>query len=100
MSTRRTAGVADLKARLSEYLRAAKAGEEVVITERGRAVARIMAIRSGGDADSDRDVLVRAGILRPAKRGIPRRFWTRSPAARDREGLVVAGLLDERRQGR
>jgi len=97
---RRSAGIAHLKARLSEYFQAAKAGEEIVITERGRAVARITPIRPGDDADSDRNALVRAGILQPAKREIPRRFWTGQAAARDPKGRVLAGLIEERREGR
>ena len=36
----RTATVSKLKASLSEYLRQVKAGEEVLVTERGRPIAR------------------------------------------------------------
>lgn len=42
-----TAAVSRLKARLSEYLAKVKAGEEVVVTERGRPVARIVPVESG-----------------------------------------------------
>jgi prevent-host-death family protein len=38
-----TVAVRELKNRLSEYLRKVKAGERVVITERGRAIAMISA---------------------------------------------------------
>jgi prevent-host-death family protein len=38
--------VRDLKNRLSEYLRRVQAGEEVVVTSRGKAVARLSAPRS------------------------------------------------------
>lgn len=38
--------VRELKSRLSEYLRRAAAGEEVVVTSRGKAVARLTAPRS------------------------------------------------------
>jgi prevent-host-death family protein len=38
-----TVAIRELKNRLSEYLRKVKAGERVVITERGRAVAIISA---------------------------------------------------------
>lgn len=37
-----TVGVRELKAQLSEYLRRVKAGETVIITERGRAIGRIV----------------------------------------------------------
>jgi prevent-host-death family protein len=35
-------GVRELKSRLSEYLRRVKAGETVIITERGRPIGRIV----------------------------------------------------------
>lgn len=38
--------VRELKDRLSEYLRRVEAGEEVVVTSRGRAVARLAAPRA------------------------------------------------------
>jgi prevent-host-death family protein len=38
--------VRELKSRLSEYLRKVAAGEEVVVTSRGKAVARLVAPRS------------------------------------------------------
>lgn len=37
-----TVGVRELKAQLSEYLRHVKAGETVIITERGRPIGRIV----------------------------------------------------------
>jgi len=39
--------VRELKSRLSEYLRKVDAGEEVVVTSRGKAVARLLAPRAG-----------------------------------------------------
>lgn len=41
-----TVSVAEAKARLSELLNQVKAGEEIVITRRGRPVARLAAIQS------------------------------------------------------
>ncbi len=40
------AGVAKVKARLSEYLARVRAGNEVLITEHGRPVARIVPVSS------------------------------------------------------
>ncbi len=39
-------GVKELKNRLTQYLRRAKQGEEVIVTERGRPIAIIQAIQS------------------------------------------------------
>lgn len=41
-----TVGVKELKNRLTQYLRRAKHGEEVVVTERGRPIAVIQPIQS------------------------------------------------------
>ena len=41
-----TAGVRDLKNRLTHYLGRAKRGEEVIVTERGRPVAVLTSIQS------------------------------------------------------
>ncbi len=37
-------GVRDLKARLSEYLRAVKTGQTVIITEHGRPIGRLTSV--------------------------------------------------------
>ena len=37
-----TTGIRDLKARLRKYLEAVRGGEEIVVTDRGRPVARII----------------------------------------------------------
>jgi prevent-host-death family protein len=55
-----TVGVRQLRENLSAYLDRVKAGEEVIITERGKRIARIV-----GPAQLDR--LVNEGRARPAK---------------------------------
>lgn len=47
-----TVGVRELKNRLTQYLRRAKAGEDVVVTDRGKPIALIRAIRPGEPAAS------------------------------------------------
>jgi len=68
-----TVAVRELKNRLSEYLRKVKAGERVVVTERGKAVAVISAARSSMDQGIEALVRERAarwggGKPRGAKR--------------------------------
>ena len=58
----RTVTVRELKNRLSEYLRRVKAGERVVITERGKAVAVIST--AGRPIDEGIKALIRAGAAR------------------------------------
>lgn len=75
-----TVGVKALKNRLSEYLRVAATGETVVVTDRGRAVAEIIAPRVPADAsaaEAKLGELVRQGLMTPAPcvlRGRPRRM--------------------------
>ena len=60
-------GLKTLKNKLSEYVRLAAAGETVVITDRGRAVAEI--VPPGREPESVIERGVREGWIRPAKRG-------------------------------
>jgi len=47
-----TVGIRELKNRLTHYLRQAKGGEEIVVTERGKPVALIQSISAGTGAVS------------------------------------------------
>src|SRR2546426_3465270 len=58
-------GVARLKAQLSRYLEMAKRGQEVIVTERGRPVAKLVALDGAHGADARRERLIRAGVLIP-----------------------------------
>ena len=64
--TREKANVAQLKARLSEYLRQVKGGGEVIITERGVAVARLVPLDTDERRASREQRLIRSGVLRAA----------------------------------
>lgn len=64
----RSVGIKVLKNRLSEYVRAAAAGETVLVTDRDRVVAQLIPPPSGG-ALSDQELIavgVREGWLTPA----------------------------------
>lgn len=56
-----------LKNKLSEYVRAAAAGETIVITDRGRPVAEIVPPRPKPESVIERGI--REGWVRPAVRG-------------------------------
>ena len=58
-----TVGVRELKNQLSSYLDLVKAGEEITVTEHGRAIARLTALAPDVDR---RAALIEAGIVRPA----------------------------------
>lgn len=99
-----TAGVSELKARLSRYLAAVAAGEEVLITDRGRPVARLVGVGpqpSGvGTEEAGRlRKLERAGLLRVGAGEISDAFWSLR-RGEDPASTVLQALLDERGAGR
>ena len=94
-----TATVSKLKASLSEYLRRVKRGEEVLVTERGRPIVKIVPV-TGGDALPDHLAeMARQGLVRVASRRLSRAFWS-LPRPKDLKGRVLGALLKEREQGR
>ncbi len=64
----KTAAISTLKAKLSEYLAAVKGGEEVIVTERGRPIARIRPIDARVAQDERLSRLVARGLVRPPTR--------------------------------
>lgn len=94
-----TAGIGELKARLSAYVERVRAGEEVTITDRGRPVARIVPVRSLGSSGADLEELARAGIVTVGSGTLPSDFLARRRPA-DAEASVRKALIEERRSGR
>ncbi len=91
--------VTKLKASLSAYLRRVKAGDEVLVTERGRVIAKLSpAERPAGIPERllemERQGRVRIGTLK-----LPKDFWD-LPRPKDPKGLVVKAILEEREEGR
>lgn len=93
----KSAAVARLKAALSEYLARVKAGEEVIVTERGRPIAKIVPLSH--DAAIELAELARAGLIRLGSGRLPPGFW-RLPRPGPTRGAGVKALLDERRDAR
>jgi prevent-host-death family protein len=87
-----TVGVRELKARLSNYLRQVKAGRTIIVTERGKAVGRL--VPSSQSLEERLLAMVKSGRaewngkhLKPMK-----------PVAKVRKGYSVAALLVEDRR--
>ena len=66
------AGVRDLKARLSEYLRKVKTGETVQVTDRGETVALLIPPSSKQARPGFLEEMAREGLLILGKGGPPR----------------------------
>jgi prevent-host-death family protein len=93
-----TANVAQIKARLSEYLRQVKDGSEVVITERGIPVARLMPLAPDEKRATREERLIRSGAIRPAAG--PRRRLGVPKLKRGAGRAVLEALLADRTEGR
>ncbi len=90
--------IAELKARLSEYIAVAKRGEEVVVTDRGRPVVRLAAIRGEAARNAHLEGLVRAGVVRVPEKKLPRGFGD-AGLIPDPSGSLLAALLEDRAEG-
>jgi len=84
--------IRELKNRLSHYLRLTKAGESVIITERGTPIGRI--VPAGATVDVRIDAMMQAGLV----------LWNRKklspihPVTKARGARTVANLLIEDRE--
>jgi len=92
------ASISILKARLSQYLAAVKAGEEVIVTERGRPVARLTAIGVDGVPEGRLTKLIREGRVRPPGPAAAASEGDKPPV--DPKGRSLRALLDERAESR
>ena len=96
----KSATVSKLKATLSEHLARVKAGEEVIVTERGKPIAKIVPLPRDGSAVSAHLLeLARAGLVRIGSGKLPEGFW-KMPRPTDRRGAALKALLEERAEGR
>lgn len=96
----KSAKVSELKASLSRYLARVKRGEEVVVTERGRPIAKLVPIPPSDDTEMARlRDMERRGLLTMGTGHLPPGFWD-LPRPEDPEGLVLKALLEERESGR
>jgi prevent-host-death family protein len=81
-------GIRELRDHLSKYLDEVQQGHDVVVTDRGRAIARILPM--SGETTLDR--LIREGKVTPAKSRSRRR-----PAPLKTKGMVSDLVADQRR---
>ncbi len=91
--------ISELKAKLSEHLRRVKAGETVIVTDRGRAVAQLSPPPRVEDEDAELQELAAAGLIRLGN-GRPWERLEKLPLPRDPNGFVLKALLKDREEGR
>jgi len=86
-----TVSIREFKSRLSHFLRLARGGESIVITDRGFPVGRLVPIEASLEARVA--ALIESGQMRWSGR----RLAPRRPSLRVRRGKSVADLLVEDR---
>jgi len=90
----RSTNIADLRNRLTQYLQEVRAGEEIVVRDRQRPIAKIVPFTVDDD-DADDAALVAAGLMRKGSGKIPSSFWkARRPRLKMR--AAVSAVRDDR----
>ena len=92
MSTEQSVGIRELKAKLSEYVRAVKRGSTIIVTDHGRRVARL--VPEGVSFEDRLETLRHAGTVVWSGRQLGK---TR-PDVAARKGRTVADLVVENRE--
>ncbi len=87
-----------IKARLNEFLSRVRAGEEVVITDRGTPVARMVPLEGPRAVEGRRSELARAGLIREPSRTLDPAFH-QAPRPRDPGARSLEAVLEERAEG-
>ncbi len=90
----KTISISDAKATLSEQIRRVSRGEEIVILDRGRPVARLVPCEPANQ-DDELQSLERAGLVRLGTTRLPDEFWD-LPRPSDPTGRARAAAQAER----
>lgn len=94
------AAVSTLKATLSACLAKVKAGDEVLVVERGKPIAKLVPLpKDGHERDAHLRDLARAGLVRLGIGKLPAGFW-KLPRPKDRKSRGLKALLADRSEGR
>ena len=77
--------IREMKNRLSKYLKLVRAGKDVVITDRGRPVARLSLVRPTTEEESEAEAIERLQTLPWVRQG------TRGKIKGSRHGIALRG---------
>ena len=86
-------GLREANQNFSKAIQAVKAGQEVVLTERGKPIATITPLKAKQNPDAAVRRLEEAGFLRPAQKTSPLPTW----APRPLKGVPLSRTLREER---
>jgi len=85
----RTVNISDLKARLSAHIQMVRDGEEVLVCDRNRPVARIVPVRLEGFSEHERQMIARGALTPPLRRRKASDPWPKPP------GNVPEGVMEQ-----
>ncbi len=86
-------GLREANQNFSKAIKAVKAGQEVVLTERGKPIATIKPLKMMQNGDAVVQRLEAAGLLRPAQKTSPVPAWSPRPL---KGGPLFRTLREER----
>jgi len=92
----KSVNIAELKARLSAHIQLVKDGEEVLVCERNKPVARIVPCSLTGESQREQRLIARGILVPPLKRRPA--SWPEPPG--DVSDEVMKQLLRDEREGR
>jgi prevent-host-death family protein len=96
----RSVNIAELNNRLSAYITFARAGEEVIIRDRNRPVAKLVPFIAEGLSADDME-LVAKGLMKLPEKPMDWEAFSRLPLPRARRGAsLTRALLEEREESR
>ena len=93
----KSVNIAELKNRLSLYLKEVKAGEEILVRDRDRPIARIVPLTHALDQDDELLVLAARGKIRLGEGVIDDSFWE-LPAPRVAPEILRRVIEQERNE--
>ena len=91
--------VSKLKMSISAYIRQVKTGEELLITEHGRPVARLVPVTEHVSLPGHIKEMEKNGLLKRAEKSLPADFWN-LPRPVDAKAEVRSAVMLEREEGR
>lgn len=91
----RSVKISELKNNLDKYLNEVSEGEELIIHNRNKAIAKIVPLPISEDEDAEEAHLEAAGVMRRRKEPLPDLFFS-SPAPRVPLEKAVAAVMADR----
>ena len=79
-------------------LRQVKAGEEVLVTERGRPIAKLSPAITSQALSQNMIEMEKQGLIKVGSGKLPKSFWD-LPRPKDPRGLTLKTILEERESG-